>query len=310
MDLPIPLYRKIRRVILSSMTKYDGAREATLSVSQTKQIAGRAGRFGMEASGIATTLNSADLPLLRENISAPSVPLKYARVGWFSGVFDDVMAALPPGTTLSTARDALVYTSVVPPCLEMMDANERTTSAVEFLDNIAKDLPLSERQMLTLVPFPFQDQVTRDIMGSVFAMYRDQAKVDLRRLLETDPNGQRILSLLNQVMEAMEDPDGRLKAEISSKTGWQNHLIELETLHKVLVAYSWLHMHRSLAFFSGHQAEQLRIATEKAMDFCLRAQNTKGAASGGGKGKKGPPRAMHEMKRQSHLRPDRPSQLH
>lgn len=290
------------------MTKFDGERETRLSTSQTKQIAGRAGRFGMEASGIATTLHPADLPLLREAINAPSVPLRYARVGWLAGFFENVMAALPQGATLSTAREALIYASVVPTCFEMMDSNDKSTSMVEFVDSIAKDLPVAERHMLSLCPFPFQDAVTRDIMGNLFTTYRDQAKVDLRRLLETDPHAQRILGLLNQVLEAMEDPEGKLKEEISMKTGWEQHLIELESLHKVLVAYSWLHMHRSLAFFSNTQAVQLRDATEKAMDFCLRAKNMKRASSG--KGKKGPPRAMHEMKRQSHMRPNVAGHLH
>lgn len=294
------------------MNKWDGGKDATLSVSQTKQIAGRAGRFGMEDSGVATTLHPEDLPILRENINAPLVPLTYGRVGWLTNVFENIMAALPSGTTLTIARTALVYVSVAPTCLEIMDLSEKTASTIEWVDNIVKDLPLGERHLLSLVPFPYQDSITRDIMGSMFAMYRDQAKVDLRRLLETDPHGQRILVLLNQVMEVMEDPDGKLREEIEQKTGWQQHLMMLESLHKVLVAYSWMHMQRSLSCFSKQQATQLQVATEKAMDFCLKAQVVKG--SGGGKEKpwkKGPPIAhWNEMKRQSHMRPDRAVHLH
>jgi hypothetical protein len=51
-----PLHRNIRRIVFSSMEKYDGTQMSTLSSSQVKQIAGRAGRFGTEYhSGLVTT---------------------------------------------------------------------------------------------------------------------------------------------------------------------------------------------------------------------------------------------------------------
>ena len=46
----------IRRIVFSSMEKFDGKRMSTLSSSQVKQIAGRAGRYGTEYSaGLVTT---------------------------------------------------------------------------------------------------------------------------------------------------------------------------------------------------------------------------------------------------------------
>ena len=41
-------HRNIKRLIFSTLEKYDGQSMVQLSVSQAKQIAGRAGRFGTE----------------------------------------------------------------------------------------------------------------------------------------------------------------------------------------------------------------------------------------------------------------------
>lgn len=49
-------YRNIKRVVFSSVVKFDGKAEKFISVSQLKQIAGRAGRFNTAyANGEVTT---------------------------------------------------------------------------------------------------------------------------------------------------------------------------------------------------------------------------------------------------------------
>ncbi|HET9645702.1 MAG TPA: helicase-related protein, partial [Burkholderiaceae bacterium] len=55
----------IRRVLFSTMTKFDGEAERDLSVSELHQIAGRAGRFGIHEEGFVGMLREGDLDGLR-----------------------------------------------------------------------------------------------------------------------------------------------------------------------------------------------------------------------------------------------------
>ena len=50
----------IRRVLFSTMTKFDGVGDRALSVSETHQIAGRAGRYGMFDEGFVGVLREAE----------------------------------------------------------------------------------------------------------------------------------------------------------------------------------------------------------------------------------------------------------
>lgn len=50
----------IRRVLFSTMTKFDGEADRTLSISEVHQIAGRAGRYGMHDEGFTGVLREAE----------------------------------------------------------------------------------------------------------------------------------------------------------------------------------------------------------------------------------------------------------
>ncbi|RKP34195.1 P-loop containing nucleoside triphosphate hydrolase protein [Dimargaris cristalligena] len=63
----------IGRVIFTAVHKFNGIHITNLSLSSTRQIAGRAGRFGTEFNpGFATTVLERDMPFLRDSI--PTLP--------------------------------------------------------------------------------------------------------------------------------------------------------------------------------------------------------------------------------------------
>lgn len=80
----------IRRVLFSTMTKFDGVADRTLNESEVHQIAGRAGRYGMHEEGFASVLQEAEpsaMNTLRELLpKAPRAPRNFkapvAPNGW------------------------------------------------------------------------------------------------------------------------------------------------------------------------------------------------------------------------------------
>ncbi|KAK9809601.1 hypothetical protein WJX73_006619 [Symbiochloris irregularis] len=69
----------IGRIVFATMDKFDGVETRPLTVSETKQIAGRAGRYGSKFSkGIVTTLDPEDLPILRHAVASPTPELEAA----------------------------------------------------------------------------------------------------------------------------------------------------------------------------------------------------------------------------------------
>ncbi|RYY54807.1 MAG: helicase, partial [Comamonadaceae bacterium] len=61
----------VRRVVFSTVHKFDGVQTRPLNASEVQQIAGRAGRFGMHDEGRVTTLDRDDLPHVRRMLAEP-----------------------------------------------------------------------------------------------------------------------------------------------------------------------------------------------------------------------------------------------
>ncbi|KAJ6356493.1 hypothetical protein OIU78_004566 [Salix suchowensis] len=69
----------ISRIIFSTMKKFDGVEMRDLTISEVKQIAGRAGRYGSDFPvGEVTCLHADDLPLLHSSLTSPSPILECA----------------------------------------------------------------------------------------------------------------------------------------------------------------------------------------------------------------------------------------
>ncbi len=111
----------VKTVVFTTLTKWDGEKEITLSDSMIRQIAGRAGRYGMHEVGIVTALNKRDLAKIRTAMAAESEPLpKIAPIAPHMKMLDflaqetskndlasllDCFAALPGDTDLFCKAD-------------------------------------------------------------------------------------------------------------------------------------------------------------------------------------------------------------
>ena len=240
------------------MSKWDGWMEVPLEASQVKQIAGRAGRYGMGVEGgVVTTLEPSDLPLLKAAMDAKPESLRYARVGFMSTTITDIFEALPRGSTATTVRDALLFCSVLPPSMAVMDPSTKEAETTRYIDSFSQDLTFMERVLLLQCPCPSMDDQCKVVIGQMFSTYRDKHLVDLRKILLDSG----LLASLEQVLAAKQ-ADRTLSRPRQDLAG-------LETLHSVLTVYAWLSLRNSIAFYAYDLAVALRIATQEAMDYCL-----------------------------------------
>ena len=241
------------------MSKWDGWVEVPLEASQVKQIAGRAGRFGLSAEGgIVTTFEASDLPLLKSAMDTQPSPLRYARVGFFASTLQDLFSALPRNSTTTTVRDALLFCSALPPSMAVTDPNEKDAEAMRYIDAYSQDLASAERALLLQCPFPAMDDKCKAVLADMFQRYRDKLSVDLRTVL-LDSGG--LLESLEHVLKAKQ------AQRILDRP--RQDLASLETLHSVLTVYAWLSLRSGIAFHAYDLAVALRKATEEAMGYCL-----------------------------------------
>jgi ATP-dependent RNA helicase SUPV3L1/SUV3 len=146
----------IRRVLFSTMTKFDGVDDRPLSESEVHQIAGRAGRFGMHEEGFAGVLKEAEpaaARMLKELLhKTPRAP-------------DDFKAPVAPnGWHVDTISSRLHKTKlrevlgVFMEQLKLDDAHfavaelEQMLELADQLDRVAAKLTLKERFIYAQAP--------------------------------------------------------------------------------------------------------------------------------------------------------------
>lgn len=78
-DFFLQLCRQIRRIVFSTMEKFDGESYVPLTTSQVLQIAGRAGRFGSKfPDGSVVCMRDRDVPLLLQSFAQASAMIERA----------------------------------------------------------------------------------------------------------------------------------------------------------------------------------------------------------------------------------------
>ena len=64
----------IRRLVFSTIEKFDGVTDRLLTPQEVRQIAGRAGRYGIHEEGMVTAFNPKHIPFLRRNLDTHAPP--------------------------------------------------------------------------------------------------------------------------------------------------------------------------------------------------------------------------------------------
>jgi ATP-dependent RNA helicase SUPV3L1/SUV3 len=227
-------------------------------VSAIKQIAGRAGRFRLlgtdgNAGGTVTTLQAADLPYVRRCVAQPYEPLSCAYIGHTKELFTAVAHVVPTDASMVTVLEAPSHAGRLPLVLRYNIKSEKKTAVNQFLDS-SSSFSISDRLMLLNAPIPWKDPEVTSVIKRMLQMHQDDTSVKISALYRTR---------FYDVLLSEE------KQKAKKQTNPSQSLLDLESLHRILVFYLWMH-HRHPAIYADYlTAAELKSRVEKVLAWCL-----------------------------------------
>ncbi|TFK65339.1 hypothetical protein BDN72DRAFT_773495 [Pluteus cervinus] len=287
---------KIRRIIFETVRKFDGGLDVPLSVSQVKQIAGRAGRYGLNGSsdpaGYVTTLYPNDLSFVKATIASQVSPLRQALLGYNTNTVTRIAGALPPESSLQTIHQAHTYASTLDPAYKYSDCRHQGSKngiiagieeICKFVDQKGGNLPMRDRLQLLNAPVAWRVPTAIQVISDFVLQYNRKVHVSLM-------SGLGKTTLLNK-LEFIEDKmkiekaavhddvksntrSRKMKAVLSQVTS--TDLWELEVLHGLIVFYLWMSFRNPVAYSDYEVVTSLKERTEVALEWSLKEIGYKG----------------------------------
>ncbi|KAK2616890.1 RNA helicase [Conoideocrella luteorostrata] len=256
---------EIRRVVLESVTKFDGSQNRLLTYPEIKQIGGRAGRYRTaqnattsaeevekEKVGLVTTMDQADLRSVHRAFEKKVDDIECASIQPPAGIVERFASYFPPNTPLSFILMRIKAAATVGPRYRLSISSD----VLEIAD-IIQDLPLTIYDRLTFcyLPVSLRAEGAVDVLRALAGVVANNSTGDLLAIKEIP------LEFLDVDMKDF-------------KGGSQQYLQKLESLHIAINQYVWLSyryagMFRSqaLAFHVRQLVEEKLISTLDRLDF-------------------------------------------
>ncbi|PWN53247.1 P-loop containing nucleoside triphosphate hydrolase protein [Violaceomyces palustris] len=285
---------KIKRVIFDTTTKWNGKETVTLSSSQIKQIAGRAGRYGTNdeegkrsepLGGIATTKLEDELDILRQALEAPIVPIEKAAIQPSSETLASLATIVPEtsqtkglgwaGTRrLSTLyKDVSLLAQVDPRSYFLSDFSQQYAISPLVESSSSGMLTIAEREKFANAPANTRDPTVMEFLHQAVRLFSKGELAEFNQCAE----GLRMLEIAEMVQKAMDlskqDKNGLLDG---SHDVFKNPevfnidtLMRLESLHRSLSLYLWLSFRFPLSFCYRADTEKIKKRIEDSIEFCL-----------------------------------------
>lgn len=244
----------IRRVVFSSVAKFDGEKVRELLPTELQQIAGRAGRFGLHDKGLVTAFQPEDLAYIADNITAKLPPL--------AGKL-----AIAPNLWHIEALATLFGTEKIGPLLSF------------FANQLATDIPLFKPAALqdAIALGHHVDELIARCGGTLSLEDRftfARAPVSVERSEELGY----FTACLSAALSGRVQHLAKAPAWLMEPEG--DRLEEAEQLSKNLSLYAWLSFKFPSVFVDASQVPQLRAILSRYIEQALVRQDGFGAVRG------------------------------
>jgi ATP-dependent RNA helicase SUPV3L1/SUV3 len=237
--LAMGLNMPIARIVMTTAVKYNGVEEEEISAALAKQIAGRAGRYGVHEEGFVAgyddDTHEVMRALMKEKI--PPVPASGFAVAPSLEQLHRI-SAVTHETSLVKLLRRFVHNIDVPDGFFYPRITEDQNERAEWLDTL--DLTVAEKFMLSLVPI--SNRVP--MLQSAWEHWA--------------------LSLAKKKVSKLTPQPGGLQ--------WKN-LQEVEDTCRMYSAYAWLGYREPEFFPSIEEAQQLAREASERVDALLQQQN-------------------------------------
>ncbi|KAF9032965.1 P-loop containing nucleoside triphosphate hydrolase protein [Panaeolus papilionaceus] len=255
---------KIKRVVFEALGKFQAGRIQPLSVSSVKQIAGRAGRYGLhaDAGGSTTTLHPQDMAYLKECLDTPYVSVDYGRLMPSKEGLCNTMSILPTDASLETTFTAHTCIGQIPPYLRYCK-QDQMSHIYDLVDNEWSDMPMGAKMLLMWAPVPWRDKNTVEIVKKCLMMFSETMSVDFKKAVE----GTTYIPLLEDMEAKMKAPppeNGDVDVPRAS-----DKLMLLESFHKAAVFYLWMSFRLPVAYSDFNGIYQLKERIERVLNWLL-----------------------------------------
>ena len=232
----------IRRVIFSTVDKYDGTISRKLGATETRQIAGRAGRFGIYDEGFVSTFDTAELEHIELMLNTDdTIPL----------------TSLPVQLQLSDCQrisDALHTNKLAEILVELqaslqknhhllrLETNKIMMAQAELIDTHAALMPLKQKFIFALAPISLENAKEKNyfLICLKFSATHQIRALPLAPIWLTSTN--------------------------------PKHLEDAENLSKFISLYAWLSFKFPMIFVETANIKPLRIAVSRYIERALLSQ--------------------------------------
>lgn len=237
--LAMGLNMPIQRIVMTTAVKYNGVEEEEISAALAKQIAGRAGRFGVHEEGFVAGYDDDTHEIMRSLMKEkiPPVPATGFAVAPSLEQLHRI-ASVTGETSLVKLLRRFVHNIDVPDGFFYPRITEEQNERAEWLDTL--DLSVAEKFTLSLVP------VSTRVPALENALSHWAQSLAKKRICKLQPQPQELF--------------------------WKN-LQEVEDTCRMYSAYAWLGYRMPDYFPSVEEAQQLAREASERVDSLLQQQN-------------------------------------